>query len=67
MSYGFRLPGRHGPPTPAAGLLPLVNRPEPACAPDPRSADLPDHAGQIIFPGGRWKPTIPTTVAAALR
>jgi 8-oxo-dGTP pyrophosphatase MutT (NUDIX family) len=32
-----------------------------------RSADLPDHAGQISFPGGRVEPDDPTLAHAALR
>jgi 8-oxo-dGTP pyrophosphatase MutT (NUDIX family) len=68
MSDGFRLPGRHGPPTPAAVLVPLVNRPEGLhVLLTQRSADLPDHAGQISFPGGRVEPGDPDHRAAALR
>jgi 8-oxo-dGTP pyrophosphatase MutT (NUDIX family) len=32
-----------------------------------RAADLPDHAGQISFPGGRLEPRDPNAAAAALR
>jgi len=68
LSDGFRLPGREGQPTPAAVLVPLVNR-------DPgltvlfteRSAALPDHPGQISFPGGRIEPEDPDAPLAALR
>ena len=68
MSDGFRLPGREGDPTPAAVLVPLVNRPEGLqVLLTQRSADLPDHPGQISFPGGRVEPDDPTLAAAALR
>jgi hypothetical protein len=54
LSDGFRLPGREGMTTPAAVLVPLVNRPEGLTVLfTERSADLPDHPGQISFPGGR--------------
>jgi len=52
LSDGFRLPGREGAPTPAAVLVPLVNRPDGLhVLLTQRSAQLPDHAGQISFPG----------------
>lgn len=68
MSDGFRLPGRDGEPTPAAVLVPLVNRPEGlSVLLTQRSADLPDHPGQISFPGGRVEPDDRDHAAAALR
>jgi 8-oxo-dGTP pyrophosphatase MutT (NUDIX family) len=68
MSDGFRLPGREGEPTPAAVLVPLVNRPEGLqVLLTQRSADLADHAGQISFPGGRVEPGDRDPAAAALR
>ena len=68
LSDGFRLPGREGTPTPAAVLVPLVNRPEGLqVLLTQRSADLPDHPGQISFPGGRVEPDDPSLAAAALR
>ena len=68
LSDGFRLPGRGGPPTAAAVLVPLVNRPEGLqVLLTQRSADLPDHPGQISFPGGRVEPDDPSLAAAALR
>src|ERR1700675_1526387 len=68
LSDGFRLPGREGEPTPAAVLLPLVNRPEnlPVLFTQ-RSAGLPDHPGQISFPGGRVEPNDTDVGVAALR
>ncbi|HEX8011743.1 MAG TPA: CoA pyrophosphatase [Casimicrobiaceae bacterium] len=54
LSDGFRLPGRDGAPTPAAVLVPLVNRAAGLTVLlTERSRDLPDHPGQISFPGGR--------------
>jgi 8-oxo-dGTP pyrophosphatase MutT (NUDIX family) len=68
LSDGFRLPGRDGTPTPAAVLVPLVNRPEGLhVLLTQRSADLPDHPGQISFPGGRVEPEDASSAAAALR
>ena len=68
MSDGFRLPGRTGEPTPAAVLVPLVNRPDGLnVLLTQRSADLPDHPGQISFPGGRVEPDDRDDAAAALR
>ncbi len=68
MSDGFRLPGREGAPTPAAVLVPLVNRAGGLnVLLTERSAGLPDHAGQISFPGGRVDPDDRDAAAAALR
>jgi 8-oxo-dGTP pyrophosphatase MutT (NUDIX family) len=68
MSDGFRLPGRDGEPTPAAVLVPLVNRHDGlSVLLTQRSADLPDHPGQISFPGGRVEPSDRDHAAAALR
>jgi 8-oxo-dGTP pyrophosphatase MutT (NUDIX family) len=68
LSDGFRLPGREGTPTPAAVLVPLVNRPGGLqVLLTQRSADLPDHPGQISFPGGRVDPGDVSVDAAALR
>jgi len=68
LSDGFRLPGREGHATPAAVLVPLVNRPEGLTVLlTERSRDLPDHPGQISFPGGRIDPGDTSAAAAALR
>jgi 8-oxo-dGTP pyrophosphatase MutT (NUDIX family) len=68
MSDGFRLPGREGNATRAAVLVPLVNREHGlTLLLTQRSADLPDHPGQISFPGGRVEPEDPTLAHAALR
>jgi 8-oxo-dGTP pyrophosphatase MutT (NUDIX family) len=68
LSDGFRFPGREGTPTPAAVLVPLVNRPDGLqVLLTVRSADLPDHPGQISFPGGRQEPEDVSSAAAALR
>ena len=68
LSDGFRLPGREGEPTPAAVLVPLINRPQGLhVLLTQRSAALADHAGQISFPGGRVEPDDASHAAAALR
>lgn len=68
MSDGFRLPGREGAATRAAVLVPLVNREHGlTLLLTQRSADLPDHPGQISFPGGRVEPEDASLAAAALR
>jgi 8-oxo-dGTP pyrophosphatase MutT (NUDIX family) len=49
-------------------LVPLVNRPDGLqVLLTQRSADLPDHPGQISFPGGRVEPADASHAAAALR
>lgn len=68
LSDGFRLPGREDRSTPAAVLVPLVNRPAGlTLLLTQRSATLPDHPGQISFPGGRVDPEDASDEAAALR
>ncbi len=68
MSDGFRLPGREGRSTPAAVLVPVVNRDEGlTMLLTQRSADLPNHPGQISFPGGRVEPADVSLADAALR
>jgi len=68
LSDGFRLPGRGGDATPAAVLVPVVNRPDGLMLLlTQRSADLPDHPGQISFPGGRVEAGDATLAHAALR
>jgi len=54
--------------TPAAVLVPLINRPAGVSVLfTQRAAHLTDHAGQISFPGGRAEPQDPGPVATALR
>jgi len=68
LSDGFRLPGREGAAMAAAVLVPLVNRSEGLTVLlTQRSADLPDHPGQISFPGGRVEPEDRDARIAALR
>ena len=68
LSDGFRLPGREGEPVPAAVLVPLVNREGGLTVLfTERSRDLPDHPGQISFPGGRLDPGDRDARNAALR
>jgi len=54
--------------TPAAVLVPLIDRPEGAMVLLTQRTDhLSDHAGQISFPGGRVEPEDTGPVATALR
>jgi 8-oxo-dGTP pyrophosphatase MutT (NUDIX family) len=52
---------------PAAVLVPVVERAEPTVLLTQRSAHLPDHAGQISFPGGKIDAMDESPMAAALR
>ncbi|MFQ5973373.1 MAG: CoA pyrophosphatase [Alphaproteobacteria bacterium] len=57
-----------GPLTPAAVLVPLLDRPEGiSVLLTQRTEHLRDHSGQISFPGGRIEPGDPSPEAAALR
>jgi 8-oxo-dGTP pyrophosphatase MutT (NUDIX family) len=57
-----------GPVRPAAVLVPLLDRPGGLTVLlTRRHPDLPDHPGQISFPGGRQEPGDADAVAAALR
>lgn len=53
--------------TPAAVLVPIVDRPEPTVILTLRPETLRQHPGQIAFPGGRIDPGDDGPVAAALR
>lgn len=56
------------PPRPAAVLVPLVlHPPGPSLLLTRRAAHLPQHPGQVGFPGGRIEPDDAGVVAAALR
>jgi 8-oxo-dGTP pyrophosphatase MutT (NUDIX family) len=52
---------------PAAVLVGVVDHPEPGVLLTMRTSDLPSHANQIAFPGGKMDPHDPTPLAAALR
>jgi 8-oxo-dGTP pyrophosphatase MutT (NUDIX family) len=52
---------------PAAVLVPVVARAEPTVLLTQRSAELPDHPGQVSFPGGKIDSTDADPLAAALR
>jgi 8-oxo-dGTP pyrophosphatase MutT (NUDIX family) len=68
LSDGFRFAGRERTATPAAVLVPIVNRPDGLMVLlTLRSAGLPEHAGQISFPGGRVEPDDASVAQAALR
>lgn len=52
---------------PAAVLVPVVDRPEPTVLLTQRAQHLPDHAGQVSFPGGKIEKTDADPLASALR
>jgi len=54
-------------PTPAAVLVPVVDRAVPTVILTQRPMSMRKHPGQISFPGGRIEPTDGDAVAAALR
>ena len=64
---GDVLDGGDGGATPAAVLVPVVDRPEPTVILTERPKTMRKHAGQISFPGGRIDPGDDGPVAAALR
>jgi 8-oxo-dGTP pyrophosphatase MutT (NUDIX family) len=51
----------------AAVLVPVVDHPEPSVLLTMRTSDLPSHAGQIAFPGGKMDAADATPLAAAVR
>ena len=53
--------------TPAAVLVPVVDRPEPTVILTLRPETMRRHAGQVAFPGGRIDPEDDGPIAAALR
>lgn len=55
------------PPRPAAVLVPIVMRQDPMVLLTQRTEHLPNHAGQIAFPGGKIEPDDTDAVAAAMR
>jgi 8-oxo-dGTP pyrophosphatase MutT (NUDIX family) len=52
---------------PAAVLVPIVAHAEPTVILTQRTAHLPEHAGQVSFPGGKIDPGDASPLAAALR
>jgi len=52
---------------PAAVLVPIVDHPEPTVLLTQRAQHLPNHAGQISFPGGKIEEDDADPLAAALR
>ena len=61
------LPEANSASTPAAVLVPVVDRPVPGVILTVRTDTVRNHAGQIAFPGGRIDPGDDGPVAAALR
>jgi 8-oxo-dGTP pyrophosphatase MutT (NUDIX family) len=52
---------------PAAVLIPVIDRAEPAVLLTIRTQELTSHAGQVAFPGGKIEPQDQSPVAAAIR
>ena len=52
---------------PAAVLVPIVDHPEPTVLLTQRAQHLPDHAGQVSFPGGKIDQGDDSPLASALR
>jgi 8-oxo-dGTP pyrophosphatase MutT (NUDIX family) len=52
---------------PAAVLVPVVERTEPTVLLTQRAQHLPDHAGQVSFPGGKIEKTDASPLESALR
>ena len=52
---------------PAAVLVPVVDHPEPTVLLTQRAAHLPDHPGQVSFPGGKIDANDQSPLATALR
>ena len=64
---GDALEGAEGDLTPAAVLVPVVDRPEPTVILTERPKTMRKHPGQISFPGGRIDPEDHGPIDAALR
>jgi 8-oxo-dGTP pyrophosphatase MutT (NUDIX family) len=52
---------------PAAVLVPVVDHPEPSVLLTQRAQHLPDHPGQVSFPGGKIDQSDTSPLASALR
>lgn len=52
---------------PAAVLVPIVDHPDPTVLLTQRAQHLPNHAGQVSFPGGKIETADASPLAAALR
>jgi 8-oxo-dGTP pyrophosphatase MutT (NUDIX family) len=52
---------------PAAVLVPVIDHPEPTVLLTQRAQHLPDHAGQVSFPGGKIDKTDDSPLDSALR
>jgi 8-oxo-dGTP pyrophosphatase MutT (NUDIX family) len=67
-TQGAGTPGARVKLTPAAVLVPLIERPEGfTLLLTKRTSDLKHHAGQVAFPGGRREPADADIIACALR
>ena len=52
---------------PAAVLVPIIHHPEPTVLLTQRAQHLPDHAGQVSFPGGKIEKGDANPCASAVR
>jgi 8-oxo-dGTP pyrophosphatase MutT (NUDIX family) len=52
---------------PAAVLVPIIDQPEPTVLLTQRAQHLPDHAGQVSFPGGKIEKSDANPCASAVR
>jgi len=52
---------------PAAALVPIIDQPEPTVLLTQRAQHLPDHAGQVSFPGGKIEKSDANPCASAVR
>ncbi len=52
---------------PAAVLVPVIDHPEPTVLLTQRAQHLPDHPGQVSFPGGKIEPSDASPLHSALR
>src|SRR6476646_12200734 len=52
---------------PAAVLVPIIDHPEPTVLLTQRAQHLPDHPGQVSFPGGKIEASDENPLASALR
>jgi 8-oxo-dGTP pyrophosphatase MutT (NUDIX family) len=65
--HGAGGPGQERPNRTAAVLVPILDKPEPEILLTVRSEELPQHAGQVSFPGGAVDSADRSAISTALR